>query len=402
MYNGEIILNSLYKYNKDSYYSEQIDFDDNNNEILVKSFYKYNSDNTMSYYDIDSSNNVKEMKRFYKGIKVDVPTFNFSSAIITKLDNKYYLPYGISNDFTKEVLSDYKGQNAIDGSVYLLFNKDNNLELHLEYSLLGLLNGELTYIFKDLNNTIMNLDTQNATKYTPLEGFYEYNNSYKNEFNKVMIDVNSLPYLDGITYDYTLNRKTGLITIFTDLISDIEVVNNILNDYRTLLINKGYKLTFLDNENKTYTYTNESNNYRINLSILYDDMSNKYSLFYEVKNTQYVFTDFNSWKDYDEQIDNALTNLLGKDYNLPFFKNALNISLDPSSITEKSLSIFIKFDEEASETLVKETINNYKNDLIKANYTKVDEDNYKFNDINVNLELVDYYGYYCILTIRIA
>ena len=59
MYNGEIILKSLYKYNKDSYYSEQIDFDDNNNEILVKSFYKYNSDNTMSYYDIDSSNNVK-------------------------------------------------------------------------------------------------------------------------------------------------------------------------------------------------------------------------------------------------------------------------------------------------------------------------------------------------------
>lgn len=77
MYNGEIILNSLYKYNKDSYYNEQIDFDDNNNEILVKSFYKYNSDNTMSYYDIDSSNNVKEMKRFYKGIKVDVPTFIF-------------------------------------------------------------------------------------------------------------------------------------------------------------------------------------------------------------------------------------------------------------------------------------------------------------------------------------
>lgn len=77
MYSGEIILNSLYKYNKDSYYSEQIDFDDNNNEILVKSFYKYNSDNTMPYYDIDSSNNVKEMKRFYKGIKVDVPTFIF-------------------------------------------------------------------------------------------------------------------------------------------------------------------------------------------------------------------------------------------------------------------------------------------------------------------------------------
>ncbi len=402
MYNGEIILKSLYKYNKDSYYSEEIDFDDDNNEIIIKSFYKYNNDNTMSYYDIDSSNNVKEVKRFYKGIKIDEPKFNFSCAIFTKIDNKYYLPYGISNDFTKEVISDYKGQNAIDGSVYLLFNKDNNLELHLEYSLLGLLNGELTYIFKDLNNTIMNVDTENATKYTPLEGFYEYNNCYKDEFNKVLIDVNFLPYLDGITYDYTLNIKTGLITIFTDLISDIDVVNNILNDYRNLFINKGYKLTFLDNENKIYTYINESNHYKVNLSIVYEEMSKKYSLFYEVKNTQYVFTDFNSWKDYDEEIDKALINLLGKDYNLPFFKNTLDISLDPSSIDEKSLSIFIKFDEDATETIVKENINNYINDLIKANYTKIDENNYKFNNINVNLNLVDYYGYYCILTVSIA
>ena len=119
-------------------------------------------------------------------------------------------------------------------------------------------------------------------------------------------------------------------------------------------------------------------------------MSNKYSLFYEVKNTQYLFTDFNSWKDYDEEIDKALINLLGKDYNLPFFKNALNISLDPSSINEKSLAIFIKLDEDATETIVKENINNYINDLVKANYTKVDENNYKFNNIKVNLNLVDY------------
>lgn len=402
MYDGEVIYNSLYKYNKDQYYSEIIDLDDDNNEITIKSLYKYNDDKSLSYYDIDKDNNIKEVKRYYQGIIYDVAKFNFNSSILDYKNNRYYVPYGIGNDFVKELITDYKGLNGIEGTIYLLINDESNLELHLEYSLLGLVNGELTYVFSNLNNTNINIDLSKASKYQTITSFNDYNSSYKDEFNKVEVDINDLVYVDGINYDYNLNRKTGVIQIYSDLINKFDTSLNLFNDYNNLLINKGYVVTYFDNKNNYKTFKSSDNKYKINLYILTDEISNKYSLIYEIKNNNYTFSDYNSFKDYSEEIDKELTKLLGNNYNLPFFKGAKEISIDPSSITNTSLMMYVIFyDDVTSKEDINKLINEYIIELIKNKFTKVDEFTYSYSNYEIKFNIVEYYGYYLEISINL-
>ncbi len=125
-------------------------------------------------------------------------------------------------------------------------------------------------------------------------------------------------------------------------------------------------------------------------------------MIYEIKNNNYTFSDYNSFKDYSEEIDKELTKLLGNNYNLPFFKGAKEISIDPSSITNTSLMMYVIFyDDVTSKEDINKLINEYIIELIKNKFTKVDEFTYSYSNYEIKFNIVEYYGYYLEISINL-